>query len=216
MTPESEKFKAVLFDKDGVLIDSIDTCFSAFNETLRHYGKSELTKEEYLREFWGTKAEVNLARIFKDLTDSERKEIVDHYMERRMGLGYSTRLYPTVIPILEALKGRYKLGLITNTIRDMAVKLLRDFEILRYFDVIIGGDEGRPKPEPDLILKACRILGVHPEESIFVGDTLADIQAGKAAGCKTVVVSTSIPRKELEKIESIVVIDDLKEILKIA
>jgi HAD superfamily hydrolase (TIGR01509 family) len=213
--PERERFKAVLFDKDGVLIDSLETCLSAFNDTLRLYGKRELTKEEFLREFWGTKAEVNLARIFKDLKKNQRKTIVDNYMERRMELGYSTKLYQHAVPVLEALRGRYKLGLITNTIRDVAVKILRDLEIIGYFDVIVGGDEGKPKPGSDLILKACRMLGVHPEESIFVGDTSADIQAGKAAGCKTVLVSTSILRKELEKIENIIVIDDLKEILKI-
>lgn len=204
-----------MFDKDGVLIDSLDTCFSAFNETLRHFGKSELARDAYIEEYWGTKAEFNLARIFNDLPDSERKEIVDYYMERRMELEDYTRLYPSAILVLEALKGRYKLGVITNTIKDVATKILKDFEILKYFNVVIGGDEGRPKPAPDLILKACKILGVQPEESIFVGDTSADIQAGKAAGCTTVIVSTSIPRDELENIEGIVVIDDLNEIIKI-
>jgi HAD superfamily hydrolase (TIGR01509 family) len=215
MTLLRDKFRAVLFDKDGVLIDSLNTCFLAFNETLRHYGKSELKKEEYLRGFWGTKAEINLDKIFINLTEIERKEIVDYYMRRRMELGNLTKLYTKVIPILEALKRKYKLALVTNTLREMAVKLLLNFEILRYFDVVVGGDEGKPKPAPDLILRACRMLGVHSEESIFVGDTLVDIKAGKEAGCKTIIVSTSIPRRELEKIESIGVIYNLEELLKL-
>lgn len=210
-----EKIYAILFDKDGVLIDSIDTCFSAFNETLRYYGESELTREGYLKECWGIKAEVNLNRIFKDLPENERREIFEHYMRRRMELEDSTRLYPDAIPVLEALRRRYKLGVITNTIKDAAIKLLRDFEILKFFAVVIGGDEGRAKPAPDLILKACEILRVQPEETVYVGDTLTDIRAGKAAGCRTVIVSTSIPREELEYIKNITVIDDLKEILKI-
>ena len=46
-----KKYKAVLFDKDGVLIDSLDTCHLAFNETLKNYGKKEISKNKYKKEF---------------------------------------------------------------------------------------------------------------------------------------------------------------------
>ena len=215
MKSQDSNFKAVLFDKDGVLIDSIDTCFSAFNETLRYYGENALAKEDYIKECWGKTAEVNLAKIFKDVPEDERNSIVKHYMERRMELNFHTRLYPNVIPVLEALSGRYILGIITNTLKDMAIKLLNHFSISRYFDVVVSGDEGRPKPAPDLILKACKLICVQPEASYFVGDTMADVQAGKAAGCKTIILSTSIQREELVEFDDILVIDDLIEILKI-
>jgi len=215
MKSQDSNIKAILFDKDGVLIDSIDTCFSAFNETLRYYSENELTKEDYIRECWGKKAEVNLAKIFKDVPEDERNRIVKHYIERRMELNFHTRLYPNVIPVLEALSGRYSLGVITNTLKEMAIKILNHFNIYGYFDVVVSGDEGRPKPAPDLILKACKIICVQPEASYFVGDTMADVQAGKAAGCKTIILSTSIQREELEEFDEIIVIDDLIEILKI-
>jgi HAD superfamily hydrolase (TIGR01509 family) len=136
-------------------------------------------------------------------------------MERRMELNIHTRLYPNVIPILEALSGRYQLGVITNTQKDMTIKILNHFNIYGYFDVVVSGDEGRPKPAPDLILKACKIICVQPEASYFVGDTMADVQAGKAAGCKTIILSTSIQRETLVEFDDILVIDDLIEILKI-
>ena len=215
MKSQDSNIKAILFDKDGVLIDSIDTCFSAFNETLRYYSENELTKEEYIRECWGKKAEVNLAKIFKDVPEDERNRIVKHYMERRMELNFHTRLYPNVIPILEALSGRYQLGVITNTLKDMTIKILNHFNIYGYFDVVVSGDEGRPKPAPDLILKACKLICVQPEASYFVGDTMADVQAGKAAGCKSIILSTSIQRETLVEFDDIIVIDDLIKILKI-
>ena len=124
MKSQYSNFKAILFDKDGVLIDSIDTCFYAFNETLRYYGENALTKEDYIRECWGKKAEVNLAKIFKDVPEDERNRIVKHYMERRMKLNFHTRLYPNVLPVLEALSGRYSLGVITNTLKDMTIKIV--------------------------------------------------------------------------------------------
>ena len=215
MKSQDINFKAIYFDKDGVLIDSIDTCFTAFNETLRYYGENALTKEDYIKECWGKKAEVNLARIFKDVPEDERNSIIDFYMERRRNLTFHSRLYPNVIPVLEALSGRYSLGVITNTLKDMAIKILNHFNISRYFDVVVSGDEGRPKPAPDLILKACKIIGVQPEATYFVGDTMADVQAGKTARCKTIILTTSIQREELEGFDDIIVIDDLIEILKI-
>jgi HAD superfamily hydrolase (TIGR01509 family) len=134
-------------------------------------------------------------------------------MDRRTIHDNRTNLYTSVLPVLESLKNRYQLGVITNTIKEAAIKLLQDFEILEYFNIVIGGDEGRPKPAPDLINKACEQLNIQPSETLFIGDTLADIGAGKAAGCHTFIVSTSIPRDELEKVEEIKAIDDLKEIL---
>lgn len=215
MKSQDSNFKAILFDKDGVLIDSIDTCFSAFNETLRYYGENVLTKEDYIREYWGKKAEVNLAKIFKDIPEDERNRIVKHYMKRRMELNFHSKLYPNVIPVLEALSGRYILGVITNTLKDMTIKILNHFNISKYFDVVVSGDEGRPKPAPDLIQKACKIVGVQPETSYFVGDTMSDVQAGRAAGCKMIILSTSIQRERLEEFDDVIVIDDLNEILKI-
>jgi len=125
------------------------------------------------------------------------------------------KLYPNTISVLEELKGKYKLGLIASTSKEVTMKLLKDFGILKYFNIVVSGEETKPKPAPDPILKGCEVLGVKPGETLYVGDTSSDIGAGKAAGCTTVIVTTSKTREELEKIKGILIIDDLKELKNI-
>lgn len=214
-----QKYKAILFDKDGVLIDSIDMYLRAVNETLKHYGKKELSKKKFQKEFWGIRFDVNVRRVFKGLPESKIKEILEYYKKKRKEFEGLIKLYPSTISVLKALKGKYKLGIITSTFKDLTIKFLKDFELLKYFDIVVGGDEARPKPEPDPIIKACKILEVKPEDTLYVGDTMPDIKAGKAAGCTIVMVATSMTREELKDVEGILIIDDLKElkeILKIA
>jgi phosphoglycolate phosphatase len=119
------------------------------------------------------------------------------------------------MPVINVLKNKYKLGVITNTDTDIAIKILKKFRILEYFDVVVGGDIINPKPSPDPIIKACNFFMIKPEETLFIGDTLTDIKAGKAAGSKTVIITTSKKRDEIEGIKDIIVFNDLIEILKI-
>ncbi len=216
--PIQRKFRAVLFDKDGVLLNSIDACLRAANETFEHYGKKGMTKEEFRKNFWGTRADINIAKTFTELPPDKLKEIYDYYNQKKLEFEDMIKLYSTVIYTLEALKGKYKLGVVTSSSKKVTLKLLEDFGILKYFDVVVGGMDTEPKPAPDPILKACEMLGVKPTETVYVGDTLPDIEAGKAAGCTVVIVTTSMSREELQStagVENIFIIDGLKDLTKI-
>ena len=216
---QNKKFKAVIFDKDGVLIDSMESCLRASNETLKHYGHAEMSEEEFRKSFWGVRADINIAKIFKGLSESKIKEIHEYYKRKKLEFKELIKLYPSTVPVLEELKGRkkYKLAVVTSTSKDVAVKILQSLDVLKYFEIVVGGhDTVYPKPAPDPILKACELLKVKPKQTVYIGDTMHDIVAAKAAGCTTVIVTTSLARKELEKIDGIIVIDDLKEVLKIA
>ena len=215
----NKKYKAILFDKDGVLIDSMETCLRAANDTLERYGLRPWTTEEFRKNWWGIRADLTIGKLLKDVPDSKKKEIFEHYQKKRKEFQHLTKLYPSVTPVLKALKGKYRLGVITSTFRPVALRLLKDFGISEYFDVVVGGEEAKPKPAPNPILKACDKLGVMPAEAVFIGDTTMDIEAGKAAGCTTIIITTSKTRKELKDVKNITIIDDLKElteILKIA
>lgn len=213
---QNKKFKAVLFDKDGVLIDTLDLCWEAFNITLEHYGRPALSKEEYLNQGWGIELGENVKRIFAGSPKSKIEEIIDFYRKERMRLKNRTKIYPSVIPLLEAIKGKYKLAVVTNTLESTAAQILKDLGILEYFDIVVGkDDETKPKPAPDMILKACKLLGIETAEALYIGDTLPDIEAGKAAGCTTVIITTSMRKEELADIGGITIIDDLKELKEI-
>lgn len=208
-------YRAILFDKDGVLVNSMETIYRAIRETLLHFGEAELSRKEFEREFWGRRLDSNLSRLFADCPSNRIEEMCFHYRGVKPKFEKLSELYPEVISTLEVLKERYSLGVVTNTPKDIAFATLRMLGVSQYFDTVVGGYETRPKPEPDPILKACELLDVDPEQSMFIGDTETDIEAGKAAGCTTVVVTTSKTKEELENIGGILVVDDLKEILEI-
>jgi len=209
-----KKFRAVLFDKDGVLLDSIDTCLTAINDTLKHYDGNEVTKEEFKRIWWGIRADINIAKRFEGAPQSKVDEIYDYYNNKKLEFKNLTKIYSSTIPVLESLKGKYRLGVVTSSTKEVATELLKEFGILEYFDVLVGGKDAIPKPAPDSILKACKLLGVTPEETLYVGDTLPDVEAGQAAGCSIVIVTTSMTREELKDVDGVTIIDDLRELEK--
>jgi HAD superfamily hydrolase (TIGR01509 family) len=209
------KYQAILFDKDGVLIDSIDACLIATNESFKHYGKAEVSKEEFKKHFWGTRADINIAKKFGGSSQGEIDEVQDYYNNKKLEFKSLINIYPSIIQVLEALKDRYKLGVVTSSSKSVSVELLKEFGILDFFDVVIGGKDTEPKPAPDPILKACELLDTDSKQTLYVGDTKPDIESAKAAGCDVVMLTTSLSREELEGIEGITIIDDLKELLEI-
>lgn len=97
------------------------------------------------------------------------------------------RIYEDSHACLQALKGRYKLGLISNGPRDSQRRNAEQAGVLGFFElVLIEGEIGLSKPEPEIFLLACERLGVAPAETLMVGDSLANDIAGAAgAGLKT-------------------------------
>jgi len=207
-------FEAVIFDKDGVLINSFNTVFTAMNRALTHHGYDKLSKEEFRKKWWGIRADHNIENKLC-LSSGEAHEIFECYKEKREELIELTEIYPCVDELLGELYGDYSLGVVTSTYKKVAVNLLDNFGISKYLDVVVGGDETTPKPAPDSILKACEEIKVRPENAIYVGDTDADIGAGKSAGCTTVIVTTSKTREELEEVNGIIIIDQVKELTEI-
>jgi imidazole glycerol phosphate synthase glutamine amidotransferase subunit len=200
---QTETVEAILFDMDGVLIDSYEAWFRVFNETMKRYGQKEVAKGEFNKKAWAQDIGTVSDRFFPGEPVSE---VAQFYFSTFPSFSRYVKSLPNVKETLAKLRDTgIKLGVITNTFRSLAKKLLEGAGLLDYFDVVIGGDDVKKgKPEPDGILMACETLGVDPYSSIFVGDTIFDIKAGKKAGCKTVGI----------KISSDNTIKNLKEILE--
>ena len=81
----------------------------------------------------------------------------------------------------------FKKGIITNTPKIIALYLLEKFNILKYFNIIVTSDDVKyGKPNPEIIIKACKLLGVQPKEVVIIGDTISDIEAGKNLECEVI------------------------------
>ncbi len=173
--------KAILFDLDGVLIDSFDFLWITFNETLEKFGKRRVSKREYKEKYWGHDLESNFEKfgLGDDAIKYRRAQYKSHIKE--------IRVFPEARKILESLSKKIKLGLITNNRSGVVHKILEYSNLKNYFDVIVTGDEvDKGKPDPEMIIKACKSLGLDSSEVIVVGDTRSDVLAGKSAGCTVV------------------------------
>lgn len=174
------RIDAVLFDLDGVLINSFESWYRAFTAMLSAYGREEISREVFKSKYWGrdlwhNRASLNLGGDAARYCESEQQNMIE-----------LIRLFPDVEEVLHCIKGKYKLkvGLVTNTPRENVNKIFEHFCLSNHFDVILTRDDvKRGKPDAEMVIKACEQLNVKPEHAVLVGDTTADSQAGKAAGC---------------------------------
>lgn len=169
--------KAVIFDMDGVLLDSHDTWFELNNQLLMRTGEKEITRAEFDKKHWGVPLE---KEEIEALTGDEKS--VEAFAR-------SIKIFDGSLLTLDKLKGRYKLGLVTSTPRILVDVVLEHSDMIQYFDAIIALEDAKPKPSPDGVLQACKLLSVKPNEAIFLGDLPVDVEAGKAAGVKTIAIA---------------------------
>ncbi|MBI2208628.1 HAD family hydrolase [Candidatus Woesearchaeota archaeon] len=189
MPKRKTELKAILFDFDGVLIDSFDAWHHVFNQTRKHFKLTGFDKDKFRKKAWGKILDTELKENFpnqdvEEIKDQYRTLIKKHY--------HKTKLLPDAREVLETVKNKkIKIGLVTNTFKEPAIKTLNFHKIRQYFNVVITPDDvEKPKPYPDPILKACEKLEVQPDEVIYVGDTKNDYKAGKAAGAFVVGLNT--------------------------
>lgn len=187
--------KAVLLDLDGTLLDTAPDLAAAVNAMLAGQGLDALP-ERVVRDFIGRGiphlVERSLVAAGLPLP-CERLEFAlrafgGHYEKLN---GRASRLYPGVIDALERMRAaKLKLACVTNKASAFTTPLLEKAGIARFFDAVATSDQaGSRKPEPGLILYACRALGVAPHEAAMVGDSANDAEAARAAGCRVLLAS---------------------------
>jgi phosphoglycolate phosphatase len=184
--------RAVLFDIDGTLVDSMQAYYEVAKEAAEPFGL-QVTTEQVRHSlasgtnFWGSV-------IPRDRADAEaiRKAVSAHAArEWPRVLREHGRVLAGLARTLDALKDAGLLLGIVSGARPEVLDLLREDGILdRFDDVILGADVSRRKPDPEGIAKSLSRLGVPPEAAVYLGDTEIDIQASRAAGVHAVGVLT--------------------------
>jgi phosphoglycolate phosphatase len=187
--------KTVLFDLDGTLVDTAHDLGLALNLQLARYGKPALAHDL----IWpvashGTRGLLALGfGITPADADFEAKKV--EYLDLYETVFTNNPiLLPGIADLLDELDLRgVKWGIVTNKPRRFSVDLTKAVNMgdkslyERSVCLLCGDDAPQPKPAPDTLLIACKETATKPTECIYVGDAERDVQAGKAAGMKTVV-----------------------------
>ncbi|MFO8132368.1 MAG: HAD family hydrolase [Thermoplasmatota archaeon] len=176
---------AVLFDMDGVLVDSFHAWLRALNAALRRFDHEPIGEETFRSTYWGHDLYENLRRLgIDDQVGTFCLTVFDDYVD-------DITIFSGARGTLQMLDG-YPTALVTNTPRRCVDSILTHFDIDIFFDAIVTPDDvEHGKPDPEMLLEACFRLGVEPADAVFVGDTDSDVTAGRAAGCTVIGVQVA-------------------------
>jgi len=202
-------FPVYLFDIDGTLLDSAHDICGAVRQVLDSTPAPPLTFD-FLKSYIGRHLIDLFTDIFPHYTPGQIDQLIAQYRACYPARGHKlTSVYPGVAEGLAALGGRKASATTKGTPTTRAV--LEQFGLIRYFDHVQGTDGFPCKPAPDVILIALRALGARPEDCLFVGDSPADMEAGRRAGVKTCAVRYGYGRvADLARFEPDYWIDDLR------
>ena len=217
----NKKFKAVIFDLDGTLLDSLESIAMGANAVLEELGFSPCGLEEY-RSFVGKGAKELIRQALYAAGDTElknfEKALEIHKSAYKKYALYKIKKYDGIAEVIEKLK---KAGIIvavnSNKPEARAIGVLDTMFGENTFDIIVGQvEERRRKPYPDGCLLIADKFGFAPKECMYVGDTDIDMKTGKAAQMYTVgAVWGFRTREELEACGADIAIDTPYEILKL-
>jgi phosphoglycolate phosphatase len=205
----------VIFDLDGTIIDSSVDIADAINYAVEPYGVPALGVKEVIDLVGEGLSKLMEKVIEKEGIPAERNILLDRFLFYYSNhLVDNTTVYPGVRETLSQL-GAYRKAVISNKRESLSVKILEELRLLHYMDIIVGSDTtGAKKPSPEPVLHVLSALGIPSEEAVIVGDSNFDIEAGKAAGIKTVAVTYGYrPLSMLKGADFI--IKSMPEILKV-
>ncbi len=205
----------LIFDLDGTLANTLQDITASVNHTLGRLGRSPLPIETVGR-YVGDGLEMLLTRALGGQSGQIEDAAAIYIEHHRRNLVVSTSLYPAVKETLEYFKS-LPMAVITNKAREFSEPLLDRLGIKKYFNLVIGSDNGLPlKPAPDSILRILNEVGMAKERAAIVGDGTTDVRAGKAAGIMTCSVTYGFrSEEELRKAGPDYVIHDLSELKKL-
>lgn len=179
-------FPVYLFDIDGTLLDSATDICGAIQSAFTGHIPEPLPLD-YLRNFIGYHLDVCFQEVLPHYTREQLDQLIHVYrQEYPARLHAGTSRYPGVLEMLTRLPGRKGTATTKGTPTTRAI--LEQFGLLPFFHHVQGTDGFPCKPEPDVLLRSMAGLGARPEECLFVGDSAADMEAGRRAGVKTCAV----------------------------
>ncbi|MGQ9506649.1 MAG: HAD family hydrolase [Candidatus Bathycorpusculaceae bacterium] len=207
--------KVILLDLDGTLVDSKEAYKEAVQTAFAALGQNFVSAEVATEIPKRLEQNLPINDLLRGGVDT--KKFLDVYLNAYYKATVTkSKPMPKIEDTLEKLSKKAALALITMRYvpKENVIKELENFGLAKYFThVITALDTHTPKPSPEALIKCARKFGVQPHECLVVGDSVADIKAGKNAGAKTVAVLSGIfSRKELEREKPDLILESVNQL----
>ena len=193
-----KKYKAVIWDLDGTLLNTLEDLMNSVNYGLSKHGMPKITLEQ-TRRFVGNGVAKLVERAVPAGTDGNvqadvLKDFREYYSIHSKD---KTKPYDGVVELMTKLKAEgYKLAIVSNKLKE-AVEELAGIYFPGLIDVAMGDTPGIPKkPAPDMIYKALELLGLEKNEAVFIGDSDVDVATGINSGMDMITVLWGFRDKE--------------------
>ncbi|WP_053983024.1 HAD-IA family hydrolase [Niameybacter massiliensis] len=196
------KYKNIIFDLDGTLLNTSQGIFNSVNSSLEKLGYDKLD-EEVLSRFVGPPVYDSFMDICK-MNSILAEKATNMYRETYWQIGmYEATLYEGIENLLQNLKKRgCKLTVATLKREDQAIAILKQFNLLEYFDTVHGANEAGTLKKHDLIKIACESVNISVDESVMIGDTLHDAKGAEIVGVDFIAVTYGFGFKGNQEIGS--------------
>jgi HAD superfamily hydrolase (TIGR01509 family) len=190
----TQRYKAVIYDCDGVVLDSIESNYIFYNRIMAGLGRPPIDRLCQVSE--------RVLHTYSYLDVMEHFFANDPQKDEAIAIGKTIR-YKELMPYmrreeelvetLEQLKGQVELAVCTNRASSMEM-IIEDFGLEGFFGCIMtAGKVQHPKPHPEPLFKVLEHYGLAPHEALFVGDSAVDMQAAAAAGVPFIAYKSDLP-----------------------
>jgi HAD superfamily hydrolase (TIGR01509 family) len=208
--------KAIIFDLDGTLVDSLPYHHESWRIFFKNNNLEEHDFSEVLKEYKGGGTLELMTSVFGDMyTKDELKKMTDD-KEIIFRDIYKSKIYPIegLKQFLDNLKeNNISLAIGSNAIRKNVIMTIEELSLTNYFSSIICGDEvSRGKPDPEMFVKTLSNLNVSRDECIIFEDSIEGVKAAKNAHIKVIGVTSSQSSEKLKSVGAFKTIDDYTKI----
>lgn len=194
MSELKSRYKVVIYDCDGVILDSIESNYIFYNRVMEYLERPPLDRDDLqARQVLHTYSFNDVMEYFfagdvcRDKAFAFAKTI--HYRD----LMPFMRMEDGFIDALDRLKGHASLAVCTNRATSMDM-IIEDFGLSGYFECVMTASQvANPKPHPEPLLKVLDHFGIEPQEALFVGDGAVDMQSALAAGVPFISYKSHLP-----------------------
>ncbi len=198
--------KALIFDMDGVIVDSEPLHTQAFLDVFKELGypgDHGLDFEAYYGHsdpiVWKDFCRLHHPpQSLDELTGLKQKRFLELLINRQP-------LFPEIERLLELLARRFTLGLASGSPHRVIGEVLGMRNLRRFFSAVVSAEDvPRGKPAPDVFLKAALILNTHPSDCCVIEDAAVGVEAALAAGMQVIAITNSLPQAKLSRATKVV------------